>query len=181
MCPNICFTLVNDPPAQSVAKLRRKFPAGISVPATFGWLYHLWTQPHLLLVHVVLTVIIVPICFVTIRGLSALHKKQNWNNISSFDKKKTMYFGSVLSSSPAAFKLDLKYKEINTYKKKLVNYVWLEMAALLWWTKNLRVHTSSPRRVVVYLIGRHLKQQERKIIMNRFQALDNISNCHTLQ
>ena len=97
ICAKIFITLEKEPSAKRTAMLNRKFPAGICVPGITGWLVQENSLLQAMLVHLALMVIEVPVCWAFNWGFLALQKKQNWNNINSFDRN-TMYFGSVLRS-----------------------------------------------------------------------------------
>lgn len=69
------MTLLAEPPANKMAKQRRKFPAGVKVPGMYGWLCHTFSRfGHLGLLHVVVTTAIVPTSRHLTTGLSALQE-----------------------------------------------------------------------------------------------------------
>ena len=83
----IWMTLLAEPPANKIAKQRRKFPAGILVPGMYGWLYQTFSfSGHFGFWHRVVTTAMVPTSRLSSRGLSALQAWQNWNRRSSLEK-----------------------------------------------------------------------------------------------
>jgi len=62
ICENTLNTLDADPPANKIARQRRKLPAGCFVPRRKGWLCHVFFGlEHLGFVHVAVTTAWVPI------------------------------------------------------------------------------------------------------------------------
>lgn len=83
----IWMTLLAEPPANKIAKQRRKFPAGILVPGIYGWLNQTFSfSGHFGFWHLVVTTAIVPTSRLSIKGLSALQAWQNWKRRSSLEK-----------------------------------------------------------------------------------------------
>lgn len=97
MCWNICKTFDAELPDSNIDMHNRKLPAGILVPGIFGWLFQTVSfLLHLLLVQVEVITAMVPTCFVSTSGLSALQEWQNLNRSSSWDRK-TKNFGCFCS------------------------------------------------------------------------------------
>ena len=99
---NILNTLDADPPANKMAKQRRKLPAGNFVPGRNGWLCHVSLGlGHLGFEHVVVTTAWVPTWYTSTCGLSCLQLRQKPNNRSNWVRN-TMCFGSVRRFVPFA-------------------------------------------------------------------------------
>ena len=99
---NILKTLDADPPANKMAKQRRKLPAGKFVPGRNGWLCHVSLGlGHLGFEHVVVTTAWVPTWYTSTCGLSCLQLRQKPNNRSNWVRN-TMCFGSVRRFVPFA-------------------------------------------------------------------------------
>ena len=99
---NILNTLDADPPANKMAKQRRKLPAGNFVPGRNGWLCHVSLGlGHLGFEHVVVTTAWVPTWYTSTCGLSCLQLQQKPNNRSNWVRN-TMCFGSVRRFVPFA-------------------------------------------------------------------------------
>ena len=95
MCWNMCKTFDAELPDSNIDMHNRKLRAGILVPGMFGWLFYTVSfLLHLLLVQVEVTTAMVPTCFVSTSGLSALQEWQNLNRTSSCFRK-TKNFGCV--------------------------------------------------------------------------------------
>lgn len=97
MCLKICNTLLAEPPATRIAKLRNRFPAGIFVSGKIGWLFQMNFLAQFGLQHKAVTSAIVPICLVSRSGSGSLQKWQNLNRLSMCDRN-TINFGSVRMS-----------------------------------------------------------------------------------
>lgn len=99
---NTLNTLDADPPANKIARQRRKLPAGNFVPGRNGWLCHVsFGLGHLGFEHVVVTTTWVPTWYTSTCGLSSLQLRQKPNNRSNWVRN-TMCFGSVRRFVPFA-------------------------------------------------------------------------------